>query len=101
MSGGFAEVCRFLGKVCGSWGEVVYYEVYKNLTKKMKTIQWERQEIKYPTQEMLWERCAEVWMMCAEAWERWFIAKFIRTLKIFASKTPKTMWEEILSLENQ
>ena len=61
---------------------------------------------------MLWERCAEVsqrcavlleryaeiWVICAEAWERWFIARFILTLKIFASKTPKTMWEEILSL---
>ena len=47
---------------------------------------------------VLWERYAEVWAMCAEAWERWFIVKFILTLKIFASKTPKTMWEEILSL---
>ena len=42
-------MCRSLGKVCGglgnvrgSLGEVVYCEVYKNLTKKMKTIQWER-----------------------------------------------------------
>ena len=49
MSGSFAEVCRSLGNVrgglgdvCGSLGEVVYCEVYKNLTKEMKTIQWER-----------------------------------------------------------
>ena len=56
MSGSFAEVCRSLGKirgglgdvcgglgnVCGSLEEVVYCEVYKNLTKEMKTIQWER-----------------------------------------------------------
>jgi len=56
MSRSFAEVCRSLGKVCGglgdvcgSLGEVVYCEVYKNLIKEMKTIQWERQEIKYPT----------------------------------------------------
>ena len=42
MSGGFAEMCCFLGKVCGGLGKVVYYEVYKNLTKEMKTIQWER-----------------------------------------------------------
>ena len=47
---------------------------------------------------VFWERCAEVWAMYAEVWERWFIVKFILTLKIFASKTPKTMWEEILSL---
>ena len=49
MSGSFAEVCRSLGKVCGGLGnvcgglgEVVYCEVYKNLTKGMKTIQWEK-----------------------------------------------------------
>ena len=49
MSGSFAEVCHSLGKVCGGLGdvcgglvEVVYCEVYKNLTKEMKTIQWER-----------------------------------------------------------
>ena len=49
MCGSFAEVCRSLGKVCGglgdvcgSLGKVVYCEVYKNLTKTMKTIQWER-----------------------------------------------------------
>ena len=84
MRGSFAEVCRSLGKecgglgdVCGSLGEVVCCEVYNNLAKEMKTIQW---------------------AMCAEVWERWFIAKFILTLKIFALKTPKTMWEEILSL---
>ena len=59
MNGSFAQVCRSLGKV-------VYYEVYNNLTKEMKTIQWERYEIKYPTQEMLWERCAEVQTMCAK-----------------------------------
>ena len=55
-SGSFAEVCRSLGKVrgdlddvCGSLGNVyrglgeeVYYEVYKNLIKEMKTIQWDR-----------------------------------------------------------
>lgn len=47
---------------------------------------------------MLWERCAEVsqrcavlWERYAEVWERWFIVKFILTLKIFTSKTPKTM----------
>ena len=63
MSGSFAEVCRSLvrvcgglGNVCGSLGKVVYCEVYKNLTKEMKTIQWERLNIEYPTQEMLWER---------------------------------------------
>ena len=49
MSGSFAEVCRSLGKMCRGLGKVVYCEVYKNLTKEMKTIQWERQEIKYPT----------------------------------------------------
>ena len=49
MSGSFAEVCCSLSNVCGglddvsgSLGEVVYCEVYKNLTKEMKTIQWER-----------------------------------------------------------
>ena len=49
MCGSFAEVCRSLvkvrgdlGDVCGSLGEVVYCEVYKNLIKEMKTIQWER-----------------------------------------------------------
>ena len=49
MCGSFAEVCCSLGKVygglgdvCGGLGEVVCYEVYKNLTKEMKTIQWER-----------------------------------------------------------
>ena len=56
MSGGLDNVSRFLDNVCGSpaqvcggLGKVVYCEVYKNLTKEMKTIQWERQEIKYPT----------------------------------------------------
>ena len=56
MSGSFAEVCRSLGKVCGglddvcgSLGKVVYCEVYKKLTKEMKTIQWERLKIEYPT----------------------------------------------------
>jgi len=46
MCGSLAEVCRSLGKVCGGLGnvrgglgKVVYYEVYKNLTKEMKTIQ--------------------------------------------------------------
>ena len=45
MRGSFAEVRRSLGKVCGglgdvcgSSGEMVYCEVYKNLTKEMKTI---------------------------------------------------------------
>ena len=42
MGGSFAELCGDLGNVCGSLGEVVYCEVYKNLTKEMKTIQWER-----------------------------------------------------------
>ena len=49
MRGGLGEVCRSLGNVCGglgdvcgSLGKVVYCEVYKNLTKEMKTIQWER-----------------------------------------------------------
>ena len=42
MSGSFAEVCCSLGNVCGGLGEVVCYEVYNNLTKEMKTIQWER-----------------------------------------------------------
>ena len=49
MRGGLGEVRRSLGKVCGGLGDVcgglgkvVYYEVYKNLTKEMKTIQWER-----------------------------------------------------------
>ena len=63
MSGGLDNVRRSLDNVCGSsaqvcggLGKVVYCEVYKNLTKAMKTIQWKRQEIKYPTQEMLWER---------------------------------------------
>ena len=31
-----------LDDVCGGLGKVVYCEVYKNLTKEMKTIQWER-----------------------------------------------------------
>ena len=93
MSGSLAEVCGGLDDMCGSLGEVVCCEVYKNLTKAMKTIQWERQEIEYTTQKMLWERCAEVpqrcavlweryaevWMMCAEVWERLFIVKFIIT----------------------
>ena len=42
MCGGLGDVCGGLGNVCGSLGEVVYCEVYKNLTKEMKTIQWER-----------------------------------------------------------
>ena len=49
MSGSSAEVCRSLGKVrgglgnvCGSLGKVVYCEVYKNLIKEIKIIQWER-----------------------------------------------------------
>ena len=49
MSGSLDNVCRSLGNVCGSpaqvcggLGKVVYCEVYKNLTKSMKTIQWER-----------------------------------------------------------
>ena len=73
MCGSLDNVCRSLGNVCGSpaevcggLGKIVYCEVYKNLTKAMKTIQWERQEIEYPTQKMLWERCAEVQTMCAE-----------------------------------
>jgi len=39
----------------------------------------------------VWAMCAEVWAMFAGVWERWFIVKFILTLKILASKTPKTM----------
>ena len=49
MSGSLDNVCRSLGNVCGSpaqvcggLGKVFYCEVYKNLTKSMKTIQWER-----------------------------------------------------------
>jgi len=49
MSGGLDNVRRYLGnvcespaQVCGGLGKVVYCEVYKNLTKAMKTIQWER-----------------------------------------------------------
>ena len=63
MCGGLDNVCRSLGKmsggldnvrcsldnvcgspaeVCGGLGKVVYCEVYNNLTKEMKTIQWER-----------------------------------------------------------
>ena len=49
MSGSLDNVCRSLGNVCGSpaqvcggLGKVVYCEVYKNLTKAMKTIQRER-----------------------------------------------------------
>ena len=49
MSGGVDTVHRSLYNVCGSpaqvcggLGKVVYCEVYKNLTKAMKTIQWER-----------------------------------------------------------
>ena len=56
MRGGLGEVCRSLGNVCGglgdvcgSLGKVVYCEVYKNLTKEMKTIQWERLNIECPT----------------------------------------------------
>ena len=36
------NVCGSLAQVCGGLGKVVYCEVYKNLTKAMKTIQWER-----------------------------------------------------------
>ena len=42
VCGGLGDVCGGLGDVCGGLGKVVYYEVYKNLTKEMKTIQWER-----------------------------------------------------------
>ena len=42
VRGGLGNVCGGLGDVCGSLGKVVYCEVYKNLTKEMKTIQWER-----------------------------------------------------------
>ena len=49
MSGGLDNVCRSLdnvcgslAKVCGGLGEMIYCEVYKDLTKAMKTIQWER-----------------------------------------------------------
>ena len=49
MSGSLDNVRRSLGNVCGSPAqvcggleEVVYCEVYKYLTKAMKTIQWER-----------------------------------------------------------
>ena len=47
MSGSLDNVCRSLDNVYGSpaqvyggLGKVVYCEVYKNLTKAMKTIQW-------------------------------------------------------------
>ena len=36
------NVCGSLAQVCGGLGKVVYCEVYKDLTKEMKTIQWER-----------------------------------------------------------
>jgi len=36
------NVCGSTAQVCGGLGKVVYCEVYKNLTKAMKTIQWER-----------------------------------------------------------
>ena len=49
MSGSLENVHRYLDNVCGSpaqvcggLGKVVYCEVYKDLTKEMKTIQWER-----------------------------------------------------------
>ena len=49
MSGSLDNVCHSLDNVCGSpaqvcggLGEVFYCEVYQNLTKAMKTIQWER-----------------------------------------------------------
>ena len=42
MSGSSAEVCGGLDDVCGSLEEVVCCEVYNNLSKEMKTIQWER-----------------------------------------------------------
>ena len=49
MSGSLDNVCRSLDNVCGSpaqvcggLGKVVYCEVYKDLTKEMKIIQWER-----------------------------------------------------------
>ena len=45
MSGGLDNVRCYLGnvcespaQVCGGLGKVVYCEVYKNLTKEMKTI---------------------------------------------------------------
>ena len=56
MSGSLDNVCRSLDNVCGSlaqvcggFGKVVYCEVYKDLTKEMKTIQRERWKIEYPT----------------------------------------------------
>ena len=36
------NVCGSPAQVCVGLGKVVYCEVYKNLTKAMKTIQWER-----------------------------------------------------------
>ena len=49
MCGSLDNVCRSLDNVCGSLaevcgvlGKIVYCEVYKDLTKEMKTIQWER-----------------------------------------------------------
>ena len=36
------DVCGSPAQVCGGLGEVFYCEVYKDLTKVMKTIQWER-----------------------------------------------------------
>ena len=42
VRGGLGNVCGGLGDVCGSLGKVVYCEVYKNLIKEIKIIQWER-----------------------------------------------------------
>ena len=49
MSGSLDNVHRSLDNVCGSpaqmcggLGEMVYCEVYKDLTNMMKNIQWER-----------------------------------------------------------
>ena len=36
------NVCGSPAQVCGGFGKVFYYEVYKNLAKAMKTIQWKR-----------------------------------------------------------
>ena len=43
------NVCGSPAQVGGGLGKVVYCEVYKDSTKAMKTIQWERWKIKYPT----------------------------------------------------
>ena len=36
------NVCGSPAQMCGGLGEMVYCEVFMNLTKEMKTIQWGR-----------------------------------------------------------